>query len=164
MRRLGSKLGLSCGSHLFLQGTQKCSGFYTQHLNLSNAEATFVQMKRAQRLFYKKQPKPCHVGTHWIALADNSQMSTHESQCLSNFFSGSFASFCIGQIRHQQHKGKDAIGLPGKNLTLPMLRLLLPKAQGHKVFWKPSKPYHVGIHWITLVEYSQMSTRMPGFR
>ena len=64
VRRQGSKLAggwspqLSCGSHLFLQGTQKCSGFYTQHLNPSNAEATFVQMKRAQRLFYKNQPKP----------------------------------------------------------------------------------------------------------
>ena len=30
--------------------------------------------------------------------------------------------------------------------------------------WKPSKPYHVGIHWIALAEYSQMSTRVPGFQ
>ena len=31
-------------------------------------------------------------------------------------------------------------------------------------FWKPSKPYHVGIHWMALTEYSQMSTHVPGFQ
>ena len=45
-----------------------------------------------------------------------------------------------------------------------MLRLLTSKAQGHKDFWKSSKPYHVGIHWIALTEYSQMSTHMPWFQ
>ena len=39
------------------------------------------------------------------------------------------------------------------NLTLPMLRLLTSKAQGHKDFWKTSKPCHVGIHHIALAEY-----------
>ena len=48
-------------------------------------------------------------------------------------------------------------------LTLPMLRLLSSKAQGRKDFWKPLKPCHVGIHWIALAEYSQMSTHLPGF-
>ena len=38
-------------------------------------------------------------------------------------------------------------------LTLPMLRLLSSEAQGRKDFWKPSKPSHVGIHWIALAEY-----------
>ena len=33
-------------------------------------------------------------------------------------------------------------------LTFPMLRLLSFKAQGCKGLWKPSKPCHVGIHWI----------------
>ena len=45
--------------------------------------------------------------------------------------------------------------------TLPMLRLLPFKAQGRNKFWKPSKPCHVGIHWKTLAEYSQMSTHVP---
>ena len=49
-------------------------------------------------------------------------------------------------------------------LTLPMLRLLSSKAQGRKDFWKTSKPCHVGIHWIDLVEYSQMSTHLRGFQ
>ena len=49
-------------------------------------------------------------------------------------------------------------------LTLPMLRLLSPEAQGRKDFWKASNPCHVGIHWIALAEYSQMSTHMPGFQ
>ena len=37
--------------------------------------------------------------------------------------------------------------------------LLSYEAQGRKDCWKPSKPCHVGIHWITLwiAEYSQMS-------
>ena len=50
------------------------------------------------------------------------------------------------------------------NFTLPILRLLSSKAQGRKDFWKPSKHCYVGIHWIALTEYSQMSTNMPGFQ
>ena len=52
---------------------------------------------------FEKLLKPCHVGIHWIALAEYFQMSTH----LPGFqwFSGFFASFCIYQISHQQHKG-----------------------------------------------------------
>ena len=46
----------------------------------------------------------------------------------------------------------------------PILRLLSSKAHRHKDFWKLSKPCHVGIHWIALLEYSQMSTHMPGFQ
>ena len=37
------------------------------------------------------------------------------------------------------------------------------KAQWCKDFWKPSKPCHVGIHWIALAEYSLMSTICQGF-
>ena len=48
--------------------------------------------------------------------------------------------------------------------TLPMLRLLSFKAQGGKDFRKPSKPCHVGIHWIALAEYSHMSTHLPEFQ
>ena len=48
-------------------------------------------------------------------------------------------------------------------LPLPMLRLLSSKAHGCNDFWKTPKPCHVGIHWIALAEYSQMSTHMPGF-
>ena len=46
-------------------------------------------------------------------------------------------------------------------LILPMLTTC---AQKSKDFWKPSKPCHVGIHWIALAEYSQMSTHVPGFQ
>ena len=49
-------------------------------------------------------------------------------------------------------------------VNLPMLRLLSCKAQGRKDSWKPSKPCCVGIHWIDLDEFSQMSTHMPGFQ
>ena len=40
--------------------------------------------------------------------------------------------------------------------------LLSSKAQGCKAFWKASKPFYVGIHWIVLAEHSQMSTHVPG--
>ena len=45
-----------------------------------------------------------------------------------------------------------------------MLRLLSSKAQGGKDFCKPSKPCLVGVHWIALTEYSQMSTHVPVFQ
>ena len=54
--------------------------------------------------------------------------------------------------------------LATNGLTFPMLRLLSSKAQRRKVIWKPSKPCHVGIQWIALAEYSQMSTHKPGFQ
>ena len=49
-------------------------------------------------------------------------------------------------------------------LTLPMLRLLSSKAQKRKDFCKPSKLSHLGIHWIALAEFFQMSTHLPGFQ
>ena len=47
-----------------------------------------------------------------------------------------------------------------KYLTLPVLRLLTSKGRGRKHFWKPSKPCHIGIHWVPLAEYSQVSTML----
>ena len=44
-----------------------------------------------------------------------------------------------------------------EGLTFPMLRLHFSKAQD---IGKASKPGHVGIHWIALAEYSQMSTHL----
>ena len=49
-------------------------------------------------------------------------------------------------------------------LTLPMLRLLSSNAQVAKIFEKPSKPCHYGIHWIALAEPSEISTIVPGFQ
>ena len=50
------------------------------------------------------------------------------------------------------------------SIILPMLRILSSKAQGLKVFWKPFKPCCVGIHWVVLAEFSQMSTHLAGFQ
>ena len=61
----------------------------------------FVKRTRMQR--FLKTSKPSHVGIQRIALAENSQMSTHVPG-VQPFFKF-FASFCIGQISHQQHKG-----------------------------------------------------------
>ena len=47
--------------------------------------------------------------------------------------------------------------------NLLMLRLISSKAQEQKVFYNSSKSCHVGIHWIALAEYSQMSTHVPRF-
>ena len=46
-------------------------------------------------------------------------------------------------------------------LTLSILWLLLPKAQGCKYFFKSSKPCHVGTHWKALAEHFQISTHLP---
>ena len=49
-------------------------------INPSNAKATFVQCIRVLR-----PTKPCHVGIHWIALAESSQMSSHVPGFQSGF-------------------------------------------------------------------------------
>ena len=50
-------------------------------------------------------------------------------------------------------------------MTLSMLRLHSKhKAQGRRIFEKTSKPWRVGITWIALEKYSQMSTHLPGFQ
>ena len=48
-----------------------------------------------------KQSKPCQIGTHWIALAKYSQMSTQVQEFQS--FCMIFAKLRIGDINHQQH-------------------------------------------------------------
>ena len=53
--------------------------------------------------YFSKPSKPCHVGIHRIVPTEFSQVSTHV-QGFQSFFRF-FASFCIGQISHQQHKG-----------------------------------------------------------
>ena len=52
----------------------------------------------------------------------------------------------------------------GITITLPILRLLSSRAQGCKGFRKPCKSCHVGIHWIALNEFAQMSTHVAGFQ
>ena len=44
-----------------------------------------------------------------------------------------------------------------------VLNPLNAEAQGRKDFVKPSKPCHVGIHWIAIAEYPQMSTLFQVF-
>ena len=71
--------------------------------NSPNAtKATSVPKHKNAKIF-KDHRKPCHVGIHWIALTEYSQMSTH-MQGFQSFFKF-FASFCIGQFSQQQHKG-----------------------------------------------------------
>ena len=79
----------------------------------SSPSDTFLTLPKLSLLWSKqkrckdfwKRFKPCHVGIHWLALAECSQMSTHMSGFQS--FSRFFASFRIGQISQQQHKGCD---------------------------------------------------------
>ena len=51
-----------------------------------------------------------------------------------------------------------------QELNLAMLKLLRPKHKNAMIFWKTSKPCHVGIHWIALAEHSHMSTHVPVFQ
>ena len=57
---------------------------------------------------FEKSSKPCHVGIHWIDLAEYSQMSTHVPG-FQSFLTGFFASFCDGQISHQQPLSKNGL-------------------------------------------------------
>ena len=66
-----------------------------------------------------------------------------------------------GTSKYLNHK---AMFRETSDLTLSMLRLLSSKSQRRKDFEKPSKPCPVGIHWIAIAEYSQMSTHKPGFQ
>ena len=58
-------------------------------------------------------------------------------------------SMYFEDIRDQRKSSKNVLDYEG-NLTLPMLRLLLSKAQGSNDFRKPSKPCCVCINWIAL--------------
>ena len=62
-----------------------------------------LSFKSQEHNDFWKTSKPYQVGIHCKALAEYSQMSTH----LLGFqiYFRVFKSFCIGQIRHQQHKG-----------------------------------------------------------
>ena len=75
-----------------------------------------------------------------------------------------FSIVSPGNSSDQQEKGR-SMKLPlisfmawPRVLTLPIQGLLSSKAQFLKTI------YYVGIHWIALAEYSQMSTHMPGFQ
>ena len=67
-----------------------------------NAEATFVQSTRTQRLL-KTIYKLCYVGIHWIALAELYQMSTNVPGFQS--FLTFLNYFIFVQISHQQKRG-----------------------------------------------------------
>ena len=60
-------------------------------LNHLNADSTFVHGRKM------------HVGIHWIAFAEYSQMSTHLLGFQS--FLTFIVLFCIDKIYHQQYKG-----------------------------------------------------------
>ena len=63
------------------------------HANPSIAEATFVQITRMQR--FLKASKPCHVGIHWMALAESALRYVPLCQGFIHLFFRLFASFRI---------------------------------------------------------------------
>ena len=83
-------------------------------VNTFNAEAIHSSKEKGRKYFLNPS-KPCHVGIHWIALAEYSQMSTHLPGAKS--FLRVFASFCIGQISHHQrcYKGLKKDSQQNKN-------------------------------------------------
>ena len=76
-----------------------------------------------ERKDFRKPSKPCHVGVHWIALIEYFQMSTHLPGFQSFF--RVFASFCIGQISHQQHKGLESCSYNSSHQSGPCIRAIL---------------------------------------
>ena len=85
-----------------------------------------------------------------MALTDYSQMSTHVPGFHSFF--RFLHHFVLVKL------ASSSIGVNPSNAKATFVQ-----GQGRKDFRKPSKPCHVGIHWIALTEYSQMSTHVPGF-
>ena len=71
-------------------------GLLKEHINPSNAEATFVQSTRMQR--FLKKPESCRVGIHWT-------LSHEYPFARVSVIFHVLASLDIGQISHQQYKG-----------------------------------------------------------
>ena len=71
--------------------------------NLTLPMLRLLSSKAQKRKILWKPWKPCHFGIHLKALVECFQMSTHLPGY--QLFSSFFASFCIGQISQQQHKG-----------------------------------------------------------
>ena len=69
------------------------------HLNPSNTRVTFIESTRMQD-FWKYLNRVMLVFIGWFSL------STLKWVCRVLVILQVFASFCIGQISHQQHKGK----------------------------------------------------------
>ena len=89
------------------QGASQLYGhhLYNNFLNPSNAEATFALLVQECKNLWKPS-KPYLVGTHWKALTEYSQMSTHlpEFQCFFRFFAFNvLAKLATTSIRFKNH-------------------------------------------------------------
>ena len=78
-------------------------------INPSNAEATFF-LSTWTHIFWKPL-KPCHVGIHWIALAEYSHMNTHIPGFQS--FSGFLHHFVLAKL----DTGSIRVKLPPVNMN-----------------------------------------------
>ena len=94
---------------------------------------------------------------HWLGIVNIAESDKNQNSN-ENFSCKYFSSFAFACKISSKLSGCCV-------LTLPMLRLLLSKAQERKdYFSKPFKPCHVGIYWKALPECSRMSTYVPGFQ
>ena len=104
-------------------------------------------MANLANIQWRKPPekwlKPCNMGTHLRVLIKSCPMNSNMTGF--RWFSEIFAFLCFG-------------------LKEPQLGYFRPMAQGCKDLWKSSKLSHVGIHWIALTGYYQMSTNVPLFQ
>ena len=134
-------------------------------LNPPNPEVTICPKHNGSKVFENHS----NIGIHRIALAENSRMSTHMPGFQS--FLRYFASFCIGQISHQQLKGLiyrfslDTCIC----LTLPMLRLLSFQHKNSKIFENHLNPVILVLIWklslstLRWVPICQRSSHFSGF-
>ena len=92
---------------------RKISPLYNHSVLGTYRPSSMLRLLSSKAQWHKdfwKQSKHCHVGIHWKALAEYSRMSPH-----APVFRSCFASICIDQISHQQHKDLSAKGLPLHN-------------------------------------------------
>ena len=87
----------------FWQYTLQTSGCVTILNLLTLPMLRLLSPKEKARKDFQKSSKPCHVGIHWIALADWELID--EWPCARVCHSSALASFCISQISQQQQKG-----------------------------------------------------------
>ena len=112
-------------------------------------EATFIQSTRTQRFLKIIETLSCWYSldsSHWVLLYEYPF-----ARCFS-YFSSFLASFCIGQISHQQHEGEKLLGVLRGDFgwfgcrndiqTSPWLRLYVTPARCQLTILPPSVPHH----------------------
>ena len=150
-------------------------------LNFTLSMLRLLSFKSQKRKNLWKPSKPCHVGVHWKALAEYSQMSTH----LPGFAKFFLNHFVLAKLATSSIRVKTLHWAFYEFMCSPsfchsyycsmwesqvrLLTLMLLVANSTNTKWcknpeKSLKPWQMGTHLRVLSESFQMNTNMTGFR